>query len=360
MNIVDMASNTLPNTGSSTSFERTAGSRGFARSAEQRGDAVLIRTGIETASRLLRLVVGCLLLGSSVTAAVEVQPGQLVLARTPLTRLYEGREVVAVVPPGLALSVIERKGDWLWTGRGWVREKDVVPIEQAVEAFDVALASSPSAFTWVNRARALYELHEYAHAIADCNRAIEVEAGYGPALCWRGRAYAKIGNLDSALTDLDAAIASDATMPSAYIGRAHVRQERGQLQEALSDADRAVELDPKSAIAFSTRGRIYSKLGDDKRAISDFDSALRLNPLFHSVLNNRGNAWFRQGEFRKAIDDYTAAIQVHPSAPIYLHRAMAWARLGDAEQASADFAQTMRLDTELAARYRDVRRSKAE
>lgn len=301
---------------------------------------------------VLGLSLACLGLNATAIAAT-VQPGQLVLARTADTHLYQGRTIVEVVRPAMALSVIECKGEWLWTGRGWVRERDVVPIDRAVETFDVALTRSPSAFAWVNRARAQFELHEYGQAIEDCNRALEIEAHYAPALCWRGRAYVKTGHFEAALSDLDAAIASDATMSAAYIGRAQVRLERGELEAALSDSARAVEIDPKSAMAFSTRGRVYSRMGDDTHAINDFDRALRLNPRFHSVLNNRGNAWFRQREYRKAIDDYTEAIQLRPSAPIYLHRAIAWIRLGDAEHASQDFAQTMRLDPELAARYRN-------
>lgn len=300
-------------------------------------------------------IFGALLAGLAFNAsasAAKVQPGQLVLARTVDTHLYEGRTIVDVVRPAMALSVIECKGDWLWTGRGWVRERDVVAIDQAIPAFDAALASAPSAFAWVNRARAQFELHEYGHAVADCNRALEIEPRYAPALCWRGRAYAKIGDLAAGLADLDAAIALDATFPAAYIGRALIRLERGELEAALSDAARAVDIDPKSATAFSTRGRVYSRMEDDVHAIRDFDRALQLNPLFHSVLNNRGNAWFRQGDYHKAIDDYTAALHVSPSAAIYLHRAIAWTRLGDARHASEDFAETMRLDPELAARYR--------
>jgi tetratricopeptide (TPR) repeat protein len=271
-----------------------------------------------------------------------------VLARRPGVELFEGQRVVQKVPPGMLLDVIKANGAWLWTGRGWVRESDVVSVEQAVAFFDSVFRDSPSAFVLVNRARAKFELRQYDSAIADCTMALELEPRHVSALCTRGRAHTQKNAHDRALADLSQAIELDPNLAAAYVCRAQVWLNLQELDKALDDASRGVQLDSKSASALAVRGKILSKRGEYDRAIADFDAALRINPDFHPVWNNRGNVWFKKGEFSKAIDDYTAALQFGPSAQIYLNRAIAWNRLGATDKANEDYARMAQLDPSLA------------
>ena len=273
--------------------------------------------------------------------------GQHVLARRSDVALYEGNRAVQRVPTGMMLDVLSIEGRWLWTGRGWVRNIDVVPLEEAISYFDDALRQRPSTFALVNRARAHLELREYDLAIADCSQAIELEAGFAPAYCVRGRAYVKRGNHDQALSDLSRALELDANHSLAYLGRIQVWLERRDWDKVIHDATEAVRVDPKLALALAARGRALLQKGEHERAIADFDSAIAINPHLCSAWNNRGNARFKKGEYERAIADYTAALEFAPNAQVHLNRAIAWQRLGVQDKAEQDFGQTIELDPKL-------------
>jgi tetratricopeptide (TPR) repeat protein len=296
------------------------------------------------------LILICLI--SSTSGATQIQNvpagGRLVLARRPGVAFFEGARAVATVPDGLLLDVLSVKGGWLWTGRGWVRETDVIPLEEAVPFFDAVIRDQPSAFAFVSRGRAQFELHQYDSAVADCTRAHELEPRYAPALCNRGRAYGQKNENERALADLSQAIGLDSNLASAHICRAQIWLNMNQVEKAIEDATLAIKTDPRSARAFAIRAKALCRHGEHQQAIADFDSALRLHPSFHPVLNNRGNAYFKLGEYQKAIEDYTAALAITPTAQIYLNRAIAWSHLGASDEANQDYARVAQLDPALA------------
>ncbi|MBI3726172.1 tetratricopeptide repeat protein [bacterium] len=86
---------------------------------------------------------------------------------------------------------------------------------------------------------------DYEAAIADCTRAIELASGSDCP--WNNRAYARFrrGDLDGAASDVDRALTLDPRNPYAYETRAHVRLARGNLDGAAADLERAVELQPE-------------------------------------------------------------------------------------------------------------------
>jgi predicted aspartyl protease/Tfp pilus assembly protein PilF len=94
--------------------------------------------------------------------------------------------------------------------------------------------------------------------------------------CW-ARAMRNI-ELDQALADCDKAIDLEPENDGFYDSRAWLRMRRGELRKALADHDRALKLQPQNAWSLYGRGIIRRKLGETVAGQADIDAARKLMP----------------------------------------------------------------------------------
>ena len=128
----------------------------------------------------------------------------------------------------------------------------------------------------------------------------------------RGIAYGNKGDYDKAIADHNKAIELDPKYAKAYNNRGADNADR-DYEKALADYNKAIELDPKYAMAYLNRGNIYrKKKGDYDRAIIEYNTALEIDPQFAWAYYVRGNAYSQKKDFDKAIDDYNKAIELDP------------------------------------------------
>lgn len=93
---------------------------------------------------------------------------------------------------------------------------------------------------------------EFALAVADYNKSLELKADNQVAYLNRGKAHYNLKSYDL----------------------------------SVKDFDRAVELNPRDAGAFLNRGVAYERLGDNRRAMVDYQKALDLDPANESAKAN--------------------------------------------------------------------------
>jgi len=94
----------------------------------------------------------------------------------------------------------------------------------------------------------------------------------------QGNASRVLGNYAQAIKDYDKAIELDPRDAVAYDNRGYAYGHLGNYAQAIKDYDKAVELNPTYAAAYNDRGYVYSNLGNYAQAIKDFDRAIELNP----------------------------------------------------------------------------------
>jgi RND family efflux transporter MFP subunit len=128
----------------------------------------------------------------------------------------------------------------------------------------------------------------------------------------RGLAKARAEEYALAVDDFGKALQLNPNDPEALNNRCWARAVLGRLEGALIDCDEALRLRPNYADAFDSRGLVHLKLGDLDRAISDFNAALRLNPELASSLYGRGKARLRGGAVDRGNADIKAAKQRDP------------------------------------------------
>jgi tetratricopeptide (TPR) repeat protein len=94
----------------------------------------------------------------------------------------------------------------------------------------------------------------------------------------RGTAYDNKGQYDRAIADYDKASQLNPRDADVYLNRGNAYANKGQYDRAIADYDKAIELNPRDADAYNNRGLAYYKKGDRDKAITDYRKALQIDP----------------------------------------------------------------------------------
>ncbi len=95
--------------------------------------------------------------------------------------------------------------------------------------------------------------------------------------CEKGDSYQDKGQWDKAIAEYNKAIELNPEYAEAYYNRGTAyAQGKGQFDQAISDFTKAIELNPKHAKAYNNRGITYYKLDQSDHACDDFQKACEL------------------------------------------------------------------------------------
>ena len=111
-------------------------------------------------------------------------------------------------------------------------------------------------------------------AIADFNRALELDPGSAAAFGGRGAVHLDKREYDLAIVDLSKAIALSPMYAGAYRVRGIAYYRKREYDQAISDFSKAIQLDPNDAGASRYRGLAYTAISDRERATSDGNEAM--------------------------------------------------------------------------------------
>lgn len=116
------------------------------------------------------------------------------------------------------------------------------------------------------------ESGNYSTAIDCFSRALETEKN--PHIYYeRAIAYFHIMDNQSALADMNKAQELDPENPYRYSSRAYIKDKMGDLEGAMEDYKKAIELDPGDAIAYNNLGLLEEKAGFNEMADNRFKIA---------------------------------------------------------------------------------------
>ncbi|MDQ1637198.1 MAG: polyhydroxybutyrate depolymerase [Pyrinomonadaceae bacterium] len=150
----------------------------------------------------------------------------------------------------------------------------------AIAAYTRAIKSDPNtADAYNNRGVAYLALKDYAPALADFSRSIELNPT-SDAYNNRGNIYFSQKQFKAAISDFGESLKLKASA-EAYTNRGTAYEESGEDTLGLADLDQAIRLDEKFARAYAVRGVISLKRSQDAAAQRDFDKAFQLDPALH-------------------------------------------------------------------------------
>jgi tetratricopeptide (TPR) repeat protein len=206
---------------------------------------------------------------------------------------------------------------------------------------------------WLDSSNVNYNKGDYAIAIVDLDKAIELTPDYAMAYSNRSVAYSGLGKYDKAIADLNKAIELNPYYAIAYFNRGIIYGRLGKYDEAIADLNKAIDLNTNNAMAYYfNRGIIYGRLGKYDEAIADFNKAIKLNTNYADAYINRGATYCGLGKYNEAIADFNKAIELNPNgASAYNNRGTAYNILGKYDEAIVDLNKAIDLNPYYADAY---------
>lgn len=189
----------------------------------------------------------------------------------------------------------------------------------AVEYFRRSLAADPHFPEYYHHyAAALNRMERYAEALAICEEAwVRTPPYHWLAMC-RGRALQGLGRLQEALADFDRAIELEPAIPEHHLSRALLCHECGDLREAVTSYSAYLGLRPGDPEALANRGSALHDLGDREAALADLDRAIELSPTLIAALANRAALLVDLGKVAEAKADIGRALELDPGNDLLL------------------------------------------
>lgn len=179
---------------------------------------------------------------------------------------------------------------------------------RAVTDFDRAIEiDSSSAKPLNNRGAARLRKGDYDAAIEDFDRAIALQPAYAGAFANRAEAWLKKSDYARAESDYAAATNLNGDMEGAWSGLCWIRAVTRDPQAAMEACDRAIGTGAHTASTYDSRALANLKAGRPDAAIADYDFALRIDPKLASALYGRGLAKLRRGKTSSGQEDIAAA-----------------------------------------------------
>ena len=179
---------------------------------------------------------------------------------------------------------------------------------------------------WFQDANSHFQKGEYELAIANYNKAIELNSNFADA--YNNRGLAKAG--------------------------------RGEHRKAIKDYDEAISFNSRHASAFNSRGVSKACLKQYDEAIKDFNAAIKIDPMYMGAYYNRGLALNRPDQDETAaIEDFGKVLDIRPNdAAAYYGRGLAWKSLGQLVKARENLerAQTLAQEQEFTELLRRISR----
>jgi len=157
-------------------------------------------------------------------------------------------------------------------------------------------------FYWAT-AVANYVLGNYDVAIANSNKALQLDPEHSGVLVCRGRCYFRKGDYDLALLDFNKAIELAPKVVEVYYDRGVTYYDKHDYDRAIADFDKVTQLNPNATGPYIYRGYVYSDKGDDNRAVAEYSEAIRIEPDYILPYQLRAEAYEKIGDKVKAQAD---------------------------------------------------------
>jgi tetratricopeptide (TPR) repeat protein len=145
----------------------------------------------------------------------------------------------------------------------------------------------------------------------------ETEKARGSSAYYRSLAddFTYKGNFADAIANYTKSIELDPADRAAYNNRGRAYEQMNRYDEAFADFTKVIELDPTDRNGYHNRGVIYYKKNEYQKAVDDYTKAIELDPTFREAYTHRANAYQMLGQKSQAENDRQKAKQMEQDKP---------------------------------------------
>ena len=159
------------------------------------------------------------------------------------------------------------------------------PDKEALPKAAPAETGVADAQTYTARGQALVRSGKIEEALADFDKAIDINPHQAEALYNRGLLYQRQRQHQLAIDDFTSANGLTPQRAEPLLGRAISYLAVDKIKEAIADLDEGVEADPQNAQIWTTRGLAYERLGDKTKAAASYGRAINIRPKDEAALS---------------------------------------------------------------------------
>ena len=225
---------------------------------------------------------------------------------------------------------------------------EILVVQTAILAHESDLDKSGQATIYLLRGQAHRMMGKFPEALADYDRAVELDERTAEALSDRGVTFMLMDKFPEALADYNRAVELDEKNPWLRIRRGNLYAQMDKFPEALADYNRAIELDERNTTGpLISRAMLYAEMGKFSEALADYNRAVELDETNVRPLTNRGRFYAEMGKFPEALADYNRAVELdETNAWPLTNRGDLYAKMGKFPEALADYDRAVELEGE--------------
>ena len=191
--------------------------------------------------------------------------------------------------------------------------------DEAVAAFNRALAAAPDNLDIVNNLGNLYQDLGKLNETLDCRRRALALASDNPVLHYNyGVTLMKLGWIEQAIAAHQAALNLNPEFPECLNGLGEIYRKTGRLNKAIVYYQQALALRPGFASALNNLGVTYKTQGQLYEAATVFQQCLAIDPHYDIALSNLAGVLLALGRIDEAVEHYRQVIKLNPD-PAEIH-----------------------------------------
>jgi tetratricopeptide (TPR) repeat protein len=199
-------------------------------------------------------------------------------------------------------------------------------------------------FEYVDRGYRLMDEGSVNSAVADFDKAIELNPTYARAHADRGVALVHLRRFDEAEAALHRARELDDNDFVVHQGLGMLYLARDKPEEAAGALTRALQLDPDNSDTLVTRAAAYEQLGRLREALTDVERVLALAPDDRRALSEKARLHAGLGEAEAALAADARLVALDPGGLYYVgNRGDLLSRLGRRDEAMAAWDKALAL-----------------
>ena len=194
-----------------------------------------------------------------------------------------------------------------------VSESDAKPLTFLDSISDVIVAEPNNSNNYYQRALFFYQEREYDQALADIERAINIDDSVAEYFYLEGNIYFDDNSYENAYKSYQTVLSLDSEHIEAILKLSSLELALENYQLALDMVNKALIIDPNYAEGYYLKGFIYLNGGDTVKSISSFRTAVEVDPDHYNSYIILGNLYASE-KHEYAIDYYDNALVIRPNS----------------------------------------------
>ena len=187
--------------------------------------------------------------------------------------------------------------------------------DEGLHALERVIAQDPKVIdAWFMLGNEYYRRRQYARAIEQFKRALDLKPDYDLVVINMANAYRALGRDQEAMVGYRRFMELDPKNAQIRYEAAQILIDGGKLDEARQELMQALTLEPRLAAARNALGVLALRRGDLAGAEREIRAAIDQKPDVRLAHYNLALLAEQQGDARRAIAEYTKEIELHPNS----------------------------------------------